>query len=70
MRSEYDFSNSRKNPYAKAVKKQITIRIDEDTIDYFKNLAEDLNIPYQSLISLYLRDCVQSNRRLDLKWQE
>jgi len=70
MRSEYDFSNSRKNPYAKALKKQVTIRIDEDTIDYFKNLAEDLNIPYQSLINLYLRDCAQSNRKLDLRWQE
>ena len=49
-------------------KKQITIRLDEDTIDYFKNLAEDLNIPYQNLINLYLRDCAGTGRKLSLEW--
>lgn len=69
MRDEYDFSNARKNPYAKAFKKQITIRIDEPTIDYFKQLAEESGIPYQSLINLYLRDCAQANRKLEIAWQ-
>ena len=69
MREEYDFSDARKNPYATALKKQITIRIDNVTIDYFKQLAEETGIPYQSLINLYLRDCAQSNRKLTLVWQ-
>ena len=67
MRDNYDFSESVKNPYAKKLKKQVTIRLDEDTIDYFKNLSHDKGIPYQSLINLYLRDCAQSHK--DLKWQ-
>ncbi len=67
MRDNYDFSNSEKNPYAKKLKKQVTIRLDEDTIDYFKGLSDDKGIPYQSLINLYLRDCAQSHK--DLKWQ-
>ncbi|MEZ4589766.1 MAG: BrnA antitoxin family protein [Chloroflexota bacterium] len=69
MRDEYDFSNARKNPYAKALKKQITIRIDEPTIAYFKQMAEESGIPYQSLINLYLRDCAQANRKLEIAWQ-
>ncbi len=69
MRKEYDFSKSRKNPYAKALKKQITIRIEEPTIDYFKDLSEEMGIPYQSLINLYLRDCAQSKRKLSLHWK-
>jgi predicted DNA binding CopG/RHH family protein len=69
MRDEYDFSNARKNPYAKALKKQITIRIDEPTIEYFKQMAEESGIPYQSLINLYLRDCAQANRKLEIAWQ-
>ena len=68
MRKEYDFSKSKKNPYAKALKKQITIRIEAETIDYFKKFAEDSGIPYQNLINLYLRDCVCSHRKLSLKW--
>ncbi|GAB5497751.1 MAG: BrnA antitoxin family protein [Pseudohongiellaceae bacterium] len=68
MRSNYDFSKSQKNPYAKKLKKQITIRLDDDTISYFKALAEDKGIPYQSLINLYLRDCAQSQRDLKLQW--
>ena len=68
MKDSYDFSKSKKNPYAKKLKKQITIRIDEDTIEYFKQLAEEKDIPYQSLINLYLRDCADNNRKLKLKW--
>lgn len=68
MRKTYDFSKAKKNPYAKYLKKQITIRIDIETIQYFKKLAMELNIPYQSLINLYLRDCVVSNRKLDFNW--
>ena len=68
MRKSYDFSDSVKNPYAKKLKKQITIRLDEDTIGYFKELAEVKGIPYQSLINLYLRDCAQTHRDLKLQW--
>ena len=69
MRKEYDFSNAKKNPYASQLKKQITIRLDEDSITYFKSISEDVGIPYQSLINLYLRDCAASNRKLDLNWK-
>ncbi len=69
MRKNYDFSNSVSNPYAQKLKKQITIRLDEDTIKYFKNMAEDKGLPYQGLINLYLRDCAQSHRDLKLQWQ-
>lgn len=69
MRDHYDFSKSTKNPYAKKLKRQVTIRIDEDTIEYFKELAEDKGMPYQSLINLYLRDCAQSHKDLTIKWQ-
>jgi predicted DNA binding CopG/RHH family protein len=69
MREEYDFSNARKNPYAKKLKKQITINIDGDTIDYFKAEAEQVGIPYQTLINLYLADCVSNNRELQLTWK-
>lgn len=68
MRKSYDFSKSVKNPYSKKLKKQITIRLDEDTIGYFKDLAEEKGIPYQSLINLYLRDCAQEHRDLKLQW--
>ena len=56
MRAEYDFSNARKNPYAKQVKKQITINIDSDAIDYFKKQSESSGIPYQTIINLYLKE--------------
>jgi uncharacterized protein (DUF4415 family) len=69
MRKEYDFSSSRKNPYAKHLKKQITIRLDEDAIAYFKSISEEVGIPYQSLINLYLRDCAASHRKLNLSWK-
>lgn len=68
MRKEYDFSKARKNPYASQLKKQITIRLDEGAIDYFKSISEDVGIPYQSLINLYLRDCAESRRELKLDW--
>ncbi len=68
MRKNYDFSKSAKNPYANRVKKQITIRLDEDTIGYFKKMSEETGIPYQNLINLYLRDCAGKNRKLNLKW--
>jgi uncharacterized protein (DUF4415 family) len=69
MKKEYDFSESKKNPYVKKLKKQVTIRIDEDTIEYFKNLAEQQDIPYQSLINLYLRDCALNHKILHLEWK-
>ena len=68
MRESYDFSKSVKNPYAKRLKKQITIRIDEETIAYFKKMADSKGIPYQSLINLYLRDCAKEHRQLETKW--
>lgn len=69
MRKEYDFSAARKNPYAARLKKQITIRLDEESIAYFKTISEDVGVPYQSLINLYLRDCAASRRKLDLNWK-
>lgn len=69
MRNEYDFSKSRKNPYAKKLKKQITLRLDEEAIEYFKSISQDVGIPYQSLINLYLRECAASNRKLNLQWK-
>lgn len=70
MRKEYDFSKlkGRKNPYAKRLKKQITIRVGVDILEYFKELAEETGIPYQNLINLYLRDCVISKKRPSLRW--
>ncbi len=66
MRKEYDFSAARKNPYAAQLKKQITTRLDEASITYFKSISEDVGVPYQSLINLYLRDCAASRRKLNL----
>lgn len=70
MRKEYDLSKSRKNPYASQLKKQITIRLDEDAIAYFKGVSEEVGIPYQSLINLYLRDCAASKRKLSMSWKK
>ena len=69
MRKHYDFSKAKKNPYAKRLKKQVTIRLDEATIAYFKALAEETGVPYQTLINLYLRDCAVSGRKLETKWK-
>ena len=68
MRKEYDFTAAKKNPYAAQLKRQITIRLDEESIRYFKSISQDAGIPYQSLINLYLRDCAASHRKLNLKW--
>ena len=68
MKKRYDFSRSRPNPYVKKAKRQITNRLDESTIDYFKGLAEETNIPYQNLINLYLRDCAAGKKRLRMDW--
>lgn len=68
MRKEYDFSKSINNPYAKKLKTQITIRLDSETIAYFKKLAEETDIPYQKLINLFLRDCAQNKSRPSIKW--
>jgi len=72
MKAEYDFSKmkSRKNPYASKLKKSVTIRLGEDVIDYFKEMADETGIPYQSLINLYLRDCLAQHREIDLSWQK
>lgn len=71
MKKEYDFSqmNSRKNPYASRLKRQVTIRMGEDVIGYFKSVSDETGIPYQSLINLYLRDCAAQDRRPDLSWR-
>jgi uncharacterized protein (DUF4415 family) len=68
MRKHYDFSKSVRNPYLNKAKKQLTIRLDEDTIKYFKALAERNGIPYQNLINLYLRECAESEKKLTMKW--
>ena len=68
MREEYDLSKSIKNPYAKKLRKAVTIRLGVDIIEYFKGISEETGIPYQTLINLYLRDCARSNRKLDLNW--
>ena len=71
MKKEYDFSQmkSRKNPYASKLKKPVTIRLSEDVIEYFKQMAEESGVPYQSLINLYLRDCASHHRKVDIQWQ-
>ena len=69
MREEYDFSNARKNPYAKQLKKQITINIDIDAIEYFKKQSELVGVPYQTLINLYLKDCANSGKTLKISFQ-
>lgn len=66
MRDEYDFSKAIKNPYIKKLKKPVTIRLDDEVVLYFKNLSTEKGIPYQSLINLYLMDCVKKQREPDL----
>ena len=70
MREEYDIEklNPRKNPYAEKLKKQITINIDRSTIDYFKEMSEEMGIPYQTLINRYLTDCAKSHKKLTMSW--
>jgi predicted DNA binding CopG/RHH family protein len=69
MREEYDFSAAKKNPYAKELKKQVTIKISPSVIDYFKEQANKLGMPYQTLINLYLSDCVNNKRELKMTWK-
>ena len=68
MRKEYDLTESVRNPYAKRLRKQVTMRLGTDVIEYFKALSKETGVPYQSLINLYLRDCVHSGKKLALKW--
>jgi uncharacterized protein (DUF4415 family) len=68
MRDEYDFSNGKRNPYAKRSKKQVTIRLDQSVLDYFKEVSEEVDIPYQTLINLYLGDCATSGRKPEIHW--
>jgi predicted DNA binding CopG/RHH family protein len=69
MKEEYDFSKAKRNPYANRLKRQITIRLDERTIGYFKELADQTGIPYQTLINLYLRECAASRKKLTRDWK-
>jgi predicted DNA binding CopG/RHH family protein len=69
MTREYDFSKARRNPYAAKLKRSVTIRLDEATINYFKGLSAETEIPYQTLINLYLRECAASGRKLTMEWK-
>lgn len=69
MRKHYDFAGARRNPYAKRLKKQVTIRLEEDTLAYFKMLAGETGIPYQTLINMYLKDCAAQRKQLRLEWR-
>jgi uncharacterized protein (DUF4415 family) len=69
MRAKYDFSKAKPSPYAKRLKRQITIRLDTDTVAYFTRLASETGIRYQTLINLYLRECASSGKKLALKWR-
>ena len=69
MRQHYDFSNARPNPYSRMLKRQITLRVDEPTLEYFKALSSEMAIPYQTLINLYLRECAASKKHLRLTWE-
>jgi predicted DNA binding CopG/RHH family protein len=68
MRKEYDFSKSKKNPYAARLKRPVTIRLDTASVDYFKEMAAELGMPYQNLINLFLRDCATQKRRPVIQW--
>lgn len=70
MKKEYDFSDSIKNPYIKKLKKQISIRIEKDTVEYFKKLASEIDIPYQNLMNMYLRECAQNNFKPNIHRQK
>ena len=70
MKKEYNFSKATKNPYTKSLKKQITINLSEEVLDYFKDLSEKTSIPYQSLINFYLLDCVKNKKKIDISWKD
>lgn len=71
MRDHYNFSKmkGKRNPYTKYLKQSVTMRLDRDSVDYFKSLAEETGIPYQTLINLYLRDCAMNQRKLKMAWE-
>jgi len=69
MKKEYDFSKAKRSPYAKRLKQSVTMRLDTSTLGYFKGLASELDVPYQTLINLYLRDCASTGRRPALSWR-
>jgi predicted DNA binding CopG/RHH family protein len=70
MKAQYDLSEmkSRRNPYASKLKKSVTMRLSEDVVEYFKSMVTEAGVPYQSLINLYLRDCLAHNRKVEIKW--
>ncbi len=70
MRKQYDFSKARRNPYAKRLKRSITIRLDETTLAYFKDMGERVGMPYQTLVNMYLRDCAENRKELRLQWRK
>lgn len=69
MKKHYDFSKAKKNPYTKLLKKQVTINLSEEVLDYFKELSIKTSIPYQTLINFYLLDCVKNGKTIDLSWK-
>ncbi|MCA9444437.1 MAG: BrnA antitoxin family protein [Candidatus Omnitrophica bacterium] len=71
MRSHYDFSKmkGKKNPYTKYLKQRVTMRLDADVLEYFKTMAEETGVPYQTLINNYLRDCAMKERKLKMEWK-
>lgn len=69
MKKEYNFKDSVKNPYIKKLKKQISIRIEKETVEYFKKLALEIDIPYQNLMNMYLRECASKNYKPNIHWQ-
>ena len=72
MKAEYDLSKlqSRRNPYAARLKKPVSMRLSEDVVNYFKGMARESGVPYQSLINLYLRDCVTQHRKVRIEWPQ
>lgn len=70
MKDQYDFTHSRRNPYFSRLKKQVTIRLGSDVVDYFKDLAKETGISYQNLINLYLQDCAYNQRKPDFQWKQ
>jgi len=69
MRKHYDFTGAKRNPYAKQLKRQVTIRLEEGTLSYFKGLAAETGVPYQTLINMYLRDCAARRKQLRMEWR-
>ena len=69
MRKRYDFSKAKRNPYARRLKQQVTIRLDTDTLEYFRSLSDETGIAYQTLINLYLRECAAARRKLSINWK-